>query len=61
MYIVKSSKVTISNFFNETNMESPLQHQDGIKKKLRGKDSLQKAIVITGRIQVNFINRNCLQ
>ena len=25
-------KVTISNFFNEINPESPLQHHDGIKK-----------------------------
>ena len=41
-------KVTISNFFDESNPESHLQHWDGMKKKPKGKGSLQKARVITG-------------
>ena len=33
-------EVTVSNFFGETNPESPLPHQDGMKKKPREKGSL---------------------
>ena len=35
-------------FFDDTNLEFPLQHQDGIKKKPRGKRSFQEVIVATG-------------
>ena len=31
-------EVIISNFFGEANPESPFQHQDGIKNKLKKKD-----------------------
>ena len=36
-YFGSFQKVTISNFFSETNAESPFQHLDGMKKKLREK------------------------
>ena len=49
MYFIKSPKkfgtlqeVTVSNYFGETNPESPLRHQNGIKKKSRVKGSLKK-------------------
>ena len=53
-------KVIKSYFFYETNPESSSQHQDGIKKKSRGKGSFQKPIVTTGEIWVSFINKNRL-
>ena len=54
-------KVTISNFFGETNSESPFQHQDGIKKKTREKKDLLKSNSDHRGHWVSFTNKNCLQ
>ena len=53
-------EVTISNFFGETNLESPFQHQVVIKKKPRKKD-LSKSDNNCGDIQISFMNKNHLQ
>ena len=42
------SRSHCKQFFYETNLESPLPLQDGIKKKPRGKGFLQEAIVTAG-------------
>ena len=51
-------KVTISNFFGETNPESPFWHQNKIKKKQK---DLSKSDRKCKRIQVSFTYKNRLQ
>ena len=54
-------KVTVSNFFCETNLELPFQNQDEINKKLREKGSFKKCIATTQAFRLIFQTKNCLQ
>ena len=53
-------EVTISDFFDEINLESSFQHQDQIKKNQEKKD-LSRSDSNCRVIQVSFINETCLQ